>query len=133
MHDLGIHVQGWSLEGRGHSTHDLRFLLPVYFLVSIVYDLMSTCLHVYIQKSILLGQKLAMMQVIAQKRGDTMSRFQNSLYLGDIQARVAVLRETGQCKIQSSLPARSSRLTSRPPRILHCQDQRTGRYRSRHP
>jgi hypothetical protein len=28
-----------------------------------------------------------------------MSRFQNSLYLGDIQARVAVLRETGQCKL----------------------------------
>lgn len=44
-------------------------------------------------------QKLAMMQVIAQKRGETMSRFQNSLYLGDIQARVAVLRETGQCKL----------------------------------
>lgn len=43
-------------------------------------------------------QKLAMMQVIAQKRGDAMSRFQNSLYLGDIQARVAVLRETGQCE-----------------------------------
>ena len=39
-----------------------------------------------------------MMQVIAQKRGETMSRFQNSLYLGDIQARVAVLRETGQCR-----------------------------------
>ncbi|WVQ95246.1 hypothetical protein IAU59_002341 [Kwoniella sp. CBS 9459] len=41
-------------------------------------------------------QKLAMMQVIATKRGDNMSRFQNSLYLGDIQSRVAVLRETGQ-------------------------------------
>ncbi|KAK6910995.1 hypothetical protein I203_105030 [Kwoniella mangroviensis CBS 8507] len=41
-------------------------------------------------------QKLSMMQVIAQKRGDNMSRFQNSLYLGDIQARVEVLRETGQ-------------------------------------
>jgi coatomer protein complex subunit alpha (xenin) len=39
-----------------------------------------------------------MMQVIATKRGDNMSRFQNSLYLGDIQARVAVLRETGQCE-----------------------------------
>ncbi|WVR09311.1 hypothetical protein IAU60_006376 [Kwoniella sp. DSM 27419] len=41
-------------------------------------------------------QKLNMMQVIATKRGDNMSRFQNSLYLGDIQSRVAVLRETGQ-------------------------------------
>ncbi|KAK8854513.1 hypothetical protein IAR55_003252 [Kwoniella newhampshirensis] len=41
-------------------------------------------------------QKLNMMQVIATKRGDNMSRFQNSLYLGDVQSRVAVLRETGQ-------------------------------------
>ncbi|ORX38221.1 coatomer WD associated region-domain-containing protein [Kockovaella imperatae] len=41
-------------------------------------------------------QKLSMMQNIATKRGDNMSRFQNSLYLGDIKARVAVLRETGQ-------------------------------------
>lgn len=41
-------------------------------------------------------QKLAMMQTIATKRGDQMSRFQNSLYLGDVEARVAVLRETGQ-------------------------------------
>lgn len=43
-------------------------------------------------------QKLNMMQTIATKRGDNMSRFQNSLYLGDVQARVAVLRETGQCE-----------------------------------
>lgn len=42
------------------------------------------------------SQKLAMMQTIATKRGDQMSRFQNSLYLGDVEARVAVLRETGQ-------------------------------------
>jgi len=41
-------------------------------------------------------QRLGMMQTIATKRGENMSRFQNSLYLGDIQARVAVLRETGQ-------------------------------------
>lgn len=41
-------------------------------------------------------QKLNMMQVIAGKRGDNMSRFQNSLYLGDVRSRVAVLRETGQ-------------------------------------
>jgi coatomer protein complex subunit alpha (xenin) len=41
-------------------------------------------------------QKLNMMQTIATKRGDQMSRFQNSLYLGDAEARVAVLRETGQ-------------------------------------
>ncbi|EIW68332.1 hypothetical protein TREMEDRAFT_39829 [Tremella mesenterica DSM 1558] len=41
-------------------------------------------------------QKLGMMQVIAAKRGDNMSRFQNSLYLGDVKSRVAILRETGQ-------------------------------------
>ena len=41
------------------------------------------------------------MQTIATKRGDNMSRFQNSLYLGDIQARVSVLRETGQCGFSS--------------------------------
>ncbi|KAK4689610.1 coatomer subunit alpha, partial [Tremellales sp. Uapishka_1] len=41
-------------------------------------------------------QKLGMMQVIAAKRGDQMARFQNSLYLGDVKSRVAVLRETGQ-------------------------------------
>lgn len=41
-------------------------------------------------------QRLAMMQTIATKRGDQMSRFQNSLYLGDVAGRVAVLRETGQ-------------------------------------
>jgi hypothetical protein len=65
-----------------------------------------------------------MMQVIAQKRGETMSRFQNSLYLGDIQARVAVLRETGQCR---SFPVFSwwSVADDRPPRILHCQDEWT--------
>jgi len=44
------------------------------------------------------AQKLGMMQVIATKRGDNMSRFQNSLYLGDVQSRVAVLKETGQCE-----------------------------------
>ncbi|KAL7422515.1 hypothetical protein Q5752_003163 [Cryptotrichosporon argae] len=41
-------------------------------------------------------QKLGMMQAIAAKRGDHMSRLQNSLYLGDAGARIAVLRETGQ-------------------------------------
>lgn len=40
-------------------------------------------------------KKLGMMQGISVKRGDQMSRFQNSLYLGDIESRIAVLRETG--------------------------------------
>jgi hypothetical protein len=71
-----------------------------------------------------------MMQVIAQKRGETMSRFQNSLYLGDIQARVAVLRETGQCRSSFSLVLNYrmlgiSEADNRPTRILHCQDEWT--------
>lgn len=36
-----------------------------------------------------------MMQAIAGKRGDQMSRFHNSLYLGDVNERVSVLREVG--------------------------------------
>ncbi len=40
-------------------------------------------------------KKLGMMQGIAVKRGDQMARFQNSLYLGDVESRVAVLRDTG--------------------------------------
>ena len=48
------------------------------------------------------SQRLGMMQTIAQKRGDNMSRFQNALFLGDVPARVAVLRETGQCELYSS-------------------------------
>ena len=32
---------------------------------------------------------------IAEARGDPMSRFHNALYAGDIQGRIAVLREVG--------------------------------------
>ena len=39
--------------------------------------------------------KLAKMAKIAEMRGDQMSRFHNALYLGNVEARVAVLRETG--------------------------------------
>ncbi|CED82220.1 coatomer protein subunit alpha [Phaffia rhodozyma] len=40
-------------------------------------------------------ERLKMMQTIAGKRGDQMARFQNSLYLGDVEERVNVLREVG--------------------------------------
>jgi coatomer protein complex subunit alpha (xenin) len=68
-------------------------------------------------------QKLGMMQVIATKRGDNMSRFQNSLYLGDAQARVAVLRETGQCEwsemtLVFSLTLQTPLRTTRPRRTV---------------
>ncbi|CAN0044342.1 unnamed protein product [Heterosigma akashiwo] len=41
-------------------------------------------------------EKLRKMQLIAQKKGDLMSRFHNALYLGDAQERVAVLEAAGQ-------------------------------------
>jgi coatomer protein complex subunit alpha (xenin) len=40
-------------------------------------------------------EKLAKMAIIAERRGDAMSRFHNALYLGDAAQRVAVLRESG--------------------------------------
>ncbi|KIO31399.1 hypothetical protein M407DRAFT_14100 [Tulasnella calospora MUT 4182] len=39
--------------------------------------------------------KLSKMQVIAEKRGDHMSKFHNALYSGDVKARIAVLRDVG--------------------------------------
>jgi len=39
--------------------------------------------------------KLRKMQTIANARGDPMSRFHNALYAGDIEARIAVLRDVG--------------------------------------
>ncbi|KIL00335.1 hypothetical protein PAXRUDRAFT_130065 [Paxillus rubicundulus Ve08.2h10] len=39
--------------------------------------------------------KLTKMQKIADARGDPMSRFHNALYAGDVQGRIAVLRDVG--------------------------------------
>lgn len=44
--------------------------------------------------------KLEKMLYIAQNRGDMMSRFQNAIFLGDIQERIRILAETGQSKIK---------------------------------
>lgn len=41
-------------------------------------------------------EKLAKMLKIAEVRGDTMSRYQNALYLGDIEQQIKILRENGQ-------------------------------------
>lgn len=35
------------------------------------------------------------MQKIADARGDPMSRFHNALYAGDVQGRIAVMRDVG--------------------------------------
>lgn len=39
--------------------------------------------------------KLTKMQKIAEARGDPMSRFHNSLYAGDVEGRISVLRDVG--------------------------------------
>ncbi|KDE07556.1 coatomer subunit alpha [Microbotryum lychnidis-dioicae p1A1 Lamole] len=40
-------------------------------------------------------EKLSKMSKIAEMRGDQMSRFHNALYLGNVEARIAILREVG--------------------------------------
>ncbi len=44
-------------------------------------------------------EKLRKMLKIAELRNDNMSRFHNSLFLGDIEERVRLLKEVGQCII----------------------------------
>lgn len=39
--------------------------------------------------------KLEKMGQVAQKRGDVMGRFQNALYMGDVEERIRILAETG--------------------------------------
>jgi coatomer protein complex subunit alpha (xenin) len=48
-------------------------------------------------------EKLRNMQKIAEIRNDNMSRFHNSLYLGDVEERIKLLKEVGQCINQSFL------------------------------
>lgn len=47
--------------------------------------------------------KLCKMQKIAEARGDPMSRFHNSLYAGDVEGRISVLRDVGlrECHLNS--------------------------------
>jgi coatomer protein complex subunit alpha (xenin) len=45
--------------------------------------------------------KLGKMAKIAEMRGDQMSRFHNALYLGNVEARISVLREVGLCALPS--------------------------------
>ncbi|KAJ2726253.1 hypothetical protein GGI07_000730 [Coemansia sp. Benny D115] len=45
------------------------------------------------------SEKLAKMQKIAIMRDDPQSRLQNSLYLGDVEDRIRVLRESGQLSL----------------------------------
>ncbi|KAF9585928.1 hypothetical protein BGW38_010979 [Lunasporangiospora selenospora] len=43
--------------------------------------------------------KLSKMLMIAEKRGDAMSRFHNTLFLGNVEERVRLLREVGQAPL----------------------------------
>ena len=43
--------------------------------------------------------KLARMAKISEHRGDATSRFQNSIYLGDVQSRIEMLKEIDMCKL----------------------------------
>jgi len=45
-------------------------------------------------------EKLRRMGKIAEHRGDYMSRFQNSIYLGDVEARIQMFKEIDMCKSQ---------------------------------
>lgn len=45
------------------------------------------------------GEKLKKMCKIAEMRGDNMSRFHNSLFLGDIEEQIKMFKEVGQCML----------------------------------
>ena len=45
--------------------------------------------------------KLGRMSKIAESRGDFQSQFQNSLYLGDVNARIEMLKELDLCMLRS--------------------------------
>jgi hypothetical protein len=49
--------------------------------------------------------KLSKMQKIADARGDPMSRFHNALYAGDVESRIAVMREVGlrECEVHARI------------------------------
>ena len=74
-------------------------------------------------------KKLGMMQGISVKRGDQMSRFQNSLYLGDVESRIAVLKETGMRQSASICPRyirTDGTMLHRRSCLPHRQDERPG-------
>jgi len=52
--------------------------------------------------------KLRKMMKIAELRSDNMSRFHNSLFLGDVEERIRLLKEFGQRMEKASLTIPSS-------------------------
>ncbi|KAG8924486.1 hypothetical protein FRC02_010403 [Tulasnella sp. 418] len=63
------------------------------------------------------SEKLGKMQMIAEKRGDQMSKFHNALYAGDVFARVKVLRDVGMYPL-AYLTAKTNGLTEMANEIL---------------
>ena len=56
-------------------------------------------------------EKLARMAKIAEHRGDVTSRFQNALYLGDVENRIQMFKDIDQCKFPVQSPSLSSSCT----------------------
>jgi len=52
-------------------------------------------------------EKLRKMMKIAELRNDNMSRFHNSLFLGDVEERIRLLKEFGQRMKKASLTIRA--------------------------
>ncbi|KAJ7598741.1 coatomer subunit alpha-2 [Mycena floridula] len=65
--------------------------------------------------------KLIKMQKIADARGDPMSRFHNALYAGDVEARIAVLRDVGMYPL-AYLTAKTNGLEDLALEILEAND-----------
>ncbi|KAF8512519.1 coatomer subunit alpha-2 [Hysterangium stoloniferum] len=61
--------------------------------------------------------KLMRMQKIAESRGDPMSRFHNAIYAGDVEGRIAILRDVGLHPL-AYLTAKTNELTDLAQEIL---------------
>ena len=55
-------------------------------------------------------EKLARMAKIAEHRADFTSRFQNALYMGDVENRIQMFQEIDMCKIRHILHRNSRRV-----------------------
>ncbi|CAC38349.1 coatomer alpha subunit Cop1 [Schizosaccharomyces pombe] len=66
------------------------------------------------------AEKLQKMAIIAEKRNDTLSLFQNSLYLNEVESRINILEQAGMYPI-AYLTAKSNGLEEKAQQILsHC-------------
>jgi len=68
--------------------------------------------------------KLARMAKIAEHRGDFTSRFQNSVYRGDVEDRIQMFKEVDLCRFFFTLVTNKTNL-SRPPCLLDGQISRS--------